>query len=84
MKTSFFTFLDATAKSFDMAERTAHKITHDDLNMCKVCAEVVPRFINNKQRGVRIIYSRKMMGMVSSHPSVLDTTVTCDDSWINC
>lgn len=47
-------------------------------NMCKVCSQE----LNDEHKKRYISDTRKMVGLVTSNPRILECLVTCDESWI--
>ena len=52
--------------------------------MRKICAKFVPRLLREDQKERRCRDTREMVELIYSDPAVLDTLVTCDESWIYC
>ena len=72
------------AAQFGVGEATVHRIVHEDLNMRKVCAKFVPRLLSDEQKERRVGDSKEMVELITSNPSVIDSLVTCDESWVYC
>ncbi len=49
-----------------------------------ICAKFVLRVFRDDQKERRCHDSREMVELINSDPAVLDTLVTCDESWIYC
>ena len=52
--------------------------------MSKVCAKFVPRLLSDEQKERRVGDCKEMVQLIASNPSVIDSLVTCDESWIYC
>ena len=69
---------------FDVSVGTVHTIIREELKMRKICAKFVPRVLKEDKKERRCHDSREMVELIDSDPAVLDTLVTCDESWIYC
>ena len=67
---------------FDVSVGTIHTIIREELKMRKICVKFVPRGLREDQKETRCHYSREMVELINSDPTVLDAPVTCDESWI--
>ena len=67
---------------FDVSVGTVHTIICEELKIRKICAKFVPRVLREDQKEKRHHDSREMVKLINSDPAVLDTLVTCDESWI--
>ena len=63
---------------------TVHTIILEELKMRKICAKFVQRVLREDQKERRCHDSREMVEVINSNPAVLDTLMTCDESWIYC
>ena len=52
--------------------------------MRKICTKFVPRVLREDRKERRCHDNREMVELINSDPAVLDTLVTCDESWIYC
>ena len=50
--------------------------------MRKICAKFVPRVLREDQKERRCHNNREMVELINSDPAVLDTLVTCGESWM--
>ena len=55
-----------------------------ELKMRNICVMFVPRVLREDQKESRCQDSREMVDLINSDPEVLDTLVTCVESWIYC
>ena len=69
---------------FDVSVGTVHTIIHEELKMRKIYAKFVPRVLREDQKERCCHDSREMVELINSDPTVLDSLVTCDKSWIYC
>ena len=76
--------LRTIAIKFEVGEATAHRIVHEDLNMRRVCAKFVPKVLSADQKERRVEDSRAMVEFITSNAGVLESLVTCDETWIYC
>jgi hypothetical protein len=70
------------AEIFNIAQETVRQILHDQLNMRKVYANVVPKNLTqeNKDNGKNICSD--VMEGITEQPGVLEDVITCDETWI--
>ena len=66
-----------------VGEVTVHRTVHENLSMRKMCAKFVPRLLSDEQER-RVGDSKEMVQLIASNPSVIDSLVPCDESWIYC
>ena len=76
--------IETIRAQFDISVGTEHKIIREELKMSKICAKFVPRVLREDKKERHFHDSREMVELINSHPTVLDTLVTCDESWIYC
>jgi histone-lysine N-methyltransferase SETMAR len=62
-------------------ECTVHQIFTQDFNTRKVCANMVPKNVNDNQKARRKEVSAVMLQWVENEPDVLNQVVTGDESW---
>ena len=74
--------LRAIATHFEVGEATVHRVVHEDLNMRKVSAKFVPKVLSEEQKQSRVEDSKEMIEFITSNAGVLESLVTCDESWI--
>ena len=76
--------LETISAQFDVSVRTVHTIIREQLKMRKICVKFVQRVLREDQKERRCHDSREMVELINSDLAVLDTLVTCDESWIYC
>ena len=76
--------IETISAQFDVSVGTVHTIIREELKMPKICAKFVLRVLREDQKERRCHDSREMIELINSDPAVLDTLVTCDESWIYC
>ena len=76
--------LETISAQFDVSVGTVYIIIRGELKMRKICATFVPRVLREDNKERRCHDSREMVELINSGPIVLDTLVTCDESWIHC
>ena len=76
--------VETISAQFDVSVGTLHTLIREELKMRKICAKFVPRVLREDQKEWHCYDSREMVELINSDPSVLDTLVTCDESWIYC
>ena len=76
--------IETISRQFDVSVGTVHTIVREELKMWKFCVKFVPRVLSEDQKERRCHDCREMVELINSDPAVLDTLVTCDESWIYC
>ena len=74
--------IETNSAQFDIRVGTVHTIIREELKMRKICAKFVPRVLREDQKERPCHDSRDMVEQIISDPAVLDSLVTCDESWI--
>ena len=74
--------IETISAQFDVSMGTVHAIIRVGLKMRKICAKFVPRVLREDQKERRCHDSRGMVELINSDSAVLDSLVTCDESWI--
>ncbi|XP_014791345.1 uncharacterized protein LOC106884458 [Octopus bimaculoides] len=59
-----------------------HRTIHEDVNMYKICLKFILRVLSDEQKERRVNESREMVELFTFIQSVLESMVTCDESWI--
>ena len=73
--------IETISAQFDVSVGTVHTIIREELKMRKFCAKFVPRVLREDQKERRCHDSLEMVELISSAPALLDTLVTCDESY---
>ena len=76
--------IETISAQFDVSGGIVHTIIHEELKMRKICTMFVPRVLREDQKERHCHDSREMVELIDSDPAVLDSLVTCDESWIYC
>ena len=76
--------IETISAQFDVSVGTVHTIIRKELKMRKICARFVPAVLWEDQKERRRHNSWEMVERINSDPAVLDTLMTCDESWICC
>ena len=76
--------IETISAQFDVSVGTVHTIIRGELKMRKICVKFVPRVLREDKKERRYHDSREMVELINSDSAVLDTLVTCDESWIYC
>lgn len=63
-------------------KETVRKILHDDLNMSKVCAKLVPKNLSADQKLMRLRICSDVLEQFDNDPSMEERIITCDETWI--
>ncbi|XP_068246292.1 protein GVQW3-like [Palaemon carinicauda] len=54
----------------------------EDLNLPKVCAKLVPKFLSDDQKQFRVKCCTDILKMIEDDSGFLNKVVTCDESWV--
>ena len=76
--------IETISKQFDVSMGTVHTIIREELKMRKICLKFVLRVLREDQKERCCHDSREMVKLINSDHAVLDSLVTCDESWIYC
>lgn len=63
-------------------KETVRQILHNNLNMNKVCAKMVPKNLSQDQKDNRKNICSDILQMINEQPNLLENVITCDDTWI--
>ena len=74
--------IEIISAQFDVSVGTVHTIIREELKMRKICAKFVPRVPRKDQKERFCHDSWEMVDLINVDPAVLDSLVTCDESWI--
>lgn len=58
------------------------QILHDELNMTKVCAEIVPKNLTREQKDNRMNVCSEIMKRLRGQPGLLTRIIAWDETWI--
>lgn len=70
------------AEMVNIDKETARQILHDNLNMRKVCAKMVPRLLSPDQKENRKRICTDILKEIENNPNFLERVITCDETWI--
>ena len=59
-------------------KETVRQILHDELNMSKVCAKLVPKNLSQEQKDNRKEICSDIMDRLTEEPYLLTEVITCD------
>ena len=76
--------IETISAQFDVSVGTVHTIIREELKLQKICAKFVSSVLRENQKERRCHDSREMVELINSDLAVLDSLVTCDESWIYC
>ncbi len=63
-------------------EEVVRKILHDELNMNKVCAKLVPKTLNSVQKLNHQQICSDFLEKLGEEPELLEYIISCDETWI--
>ncbi|KAK8395421.1 hypothetical protein O3P69_006220 [Scylla paramamosain] len=70
------------ADELGMNHNSVWKIITEDLGMRKVCAKMVPRLLNDDQKGRRMQVCQDILERLETEPDLLRRVITGDESWV--
>lgn len=70
------------ADELGMNHNSVWKIITEDLGMQKVCAKMVPRLLNDDQKGRRMQVCQDILERLETEPDFLRRVITGDESWV--
>ncbi|UYV76602.1 hypothetical protein LAZ67_14001427 [Cordylochernes scorpioides] len=70
------------ADTLHMSTFVAHGIVSEDLQMRKVCANLVPKVLTQDQKGPRVLRCQELLDLIQNEPDFLNSVVTGDESWM--
>ena len=70
------------ADIMNIDRETIRKILHEDLQMTKVCAKMVPKNLTPEQKANRKNICSDIMERITEDPELIEKVVTCDETWI--
>ncbi|GFV86352.1 protein GVQW3 [Trichonephila clavipes] len=71
----------AIAETINIDKECVRQILHDNLNMQKVCAKMVPKILTFEQQATRKNVSTDILDAIKNDPNLLEKVITCDESW---
>ncbi|VVC34690.1 Transposase, type 1 [Cinara cedri] len=63
-------------------KETIRKILHDELNMKKVCAKLVPKNLTPDQKLFRQQICSDILERLEEEPELMENIITCVETWI--
>lgn len=72
----------AIAEIANIDKETVRQILHDNLDMKKVCAKVVPKLLTPEQKEIRMSICADVLENIENDPNFLENVITCDETWI--
>ena len=69
------------ADTLKIDKECVRQILHENFNMTKVCAKIVPKNLSDEQKEVRKNLSIDALNQIESDPNFLKRVITCDESW---
>ncbi|GFX00422.1 protein GVQW3 [Trichonephila clavipes] len=71
----------AIAETVNIDKECVRQILHDNLNMRKVCAKMVPKILTFEQQATRKNVCIDILDAIKNDPNLLEKVITCDESW---
>ena len=71
----------AIAETVNIDKECVRQILHDNLNMQKVCAKMVPKILTFEQQATRKNVCTDILDAIKNDPNLLEKVITCDESW---
>ncbi|GFU42261.1 putative mariner transposase [Trichonephila clavipes] len=72
----------AIAETVNIDKECVRQILHDNLNMQKVRAKMVPKILTFEQQATRKNVCTDILDAIKNDPNLLEKVITCDESWI--
>ena len=70
----------AIAELVNIDKKTVWKILHENLQMKKVCAKMVPKLHTPEQQETRLNMCVEILENIENDPKFLENVITCDES----
>lgn len=70
------------AEMVNINRETVRQILHNELNMQKVCAKMVPKNLTQDQKDARKESCTDILERLNEDPHLLERVITCDETWI--
>jgi hypothetical protein len=70
------------AEMVNIDKLTVRQVLHEDLNMTKVCAKMVPRLLTPEQKENRKRICTDILEQIQANSHFLDKVITCDETWM--
>lgn len=70
------------ADMVNINKETVRQTLHDELNMTKVCAKMVPKNLTQEQKDNRKAICSDIMERLKEEPDLLTRVITCDETWV--
>ena len=71
----------AIAETVGIDKECIRKILHNNFNIHKVCAKMVPKILTFEQQEARKNVSTDTLNAIENDPNLLERIITCDKSW---
>ncbi|GFT47338.1 mariner Mos1 transposase [Trichonephila clavipes] len=71
----------AIAETVNIDKECVRQILHDNLNMQKVFAKMVPKILTFEQQATRKNVCTDILDAIKNDPNLLEKVITCDESW---
>lgn len=71
----------AIAETVGIDKECVRQILHENLNMRKVCAKMVPKNLTEEQKQTRVDVCADTLEAIENDPTLLERVITCDESW---
>ncbi|GFX58090.1 putative mariner transposase [Trichonephila clavipes] len=68
------------AETVNIDKECVRQILHDNLNMQKVCAEMVPKILTFEQQATRKNVCTDILDAIKNDPNLLEKVIKCDES----
>lgn len=71
----------AIAETVRIDKESVRQILHNNFNMQKVCAKMVPKILTFEQLEARKNVCTDTLNAIENDPNLLERIITCDESW---
>ncbi|GFV19177.1 protein GVQW3 [Trichonephila clavipes] len=65
-----------------MSTFAVHGVVTEDLQMRKVCAQLVPKRLTQDQKELRVLRCQELLDLIQNKPDILNSVVTGDEFWM--
>ena len=68
----------AVAEEVSLDRESVRRILREELNMRKVCVQMVPKLLPDEQKERR----KDLLQRIENEPDLLNSIITCDQTWV--
>ena len=68
----------SVAEEVNLDRESVRRILREELNMRKVCVQMVPKLLPDEQKERR----KDLLQRIENEPDLLNSIITCDQTWV--